>query len=110
MVEVYKAFHTVVIIVIVIIIVVMVAGAILGNTGCTERNLCLGCFPVANALQFGRVVVVLVITASGDSDYRATSIPATVWDIVLFNLGGDCDVAGEDETGESEELLGTHDV
>jgi hypothetical protein len=52
---------------------------------------------------------VLIITASGDSDYRATSIPAAVWNIILFHLGSDCTVADQDKTGESEELLGAHD-
>lgn len=97
-----------VMVMVIIIIVVIVAVTILGNTGCTEGNLSLGRFPIADALQFGRVIVVLVITASGDSDYRATGIPAAVWNIVLFHLGSECDVAGQDETGESEELLGTH--
>jgi hypothetical protein len=98
-----------VIIVMVIIIMVMVPGTILGNTSSAEGNLCLGRFPVADALQFSRVVVVLIITASGDSDYRATSIPAAVWNIILFHLGSDCTVADQDKTGESEELLGAHD-
>jgi hypothetical protein len=99
----------IIIIVVVIIITVIVVVTILGDTGSTKRNLCLGCFPITDTLQFSTVVVVLIITASGDSDYRATSIPAAVWNVVLFHLGSDCDVAGEDETGESEELLGTHD-
>jgi hypothetical protein len=98
-----------VIIVMVIIIMVMVPGTILGNTSSAEGNLCLGRFPIADALQFSRVVVVLIITASGDSDYRATSIPAAVWNIILFHLGSDCTVADQDKTGESEELLGAHD-
>jgi hypothetical protein len=98
-----------VIIVMVIIIMVMVPGTILGNTSSAEGNLCLGRFPIAYALQFSRVVFVLIITASGDSDYRATSIPAAVWNIILFHLGSDCTVADQDKTGESEELLGAHD-
>jgi hypothetical protein len=98
-----------VIIVMVIIIMVMVPGTILGNTSSAEGNLCLGRFPIADALQFSRVVGVVIITASGDSDYRATSIPAAVWNIILFHLGSDCTVADQDKTGESEELLGAHD-
>jgi hypothetical protein len=98
-----------VIIVMVIIIMVMVPGTILGNTSSAEGNLCLGRFPIADALQFSRVVVLFFIKTSGDYDNTTPNIPAAVWNIILFHLGSDCTVADQDKTGESEELLGAHD-
>ena len=105
----FKKLLTILVIVIVIVVTIIIARAIPSDTGCAERNLCLGCFPVADTLHFGIVVVMLIITASGDSDYGATSLPAAVWNIILLQFGCDCDVAGQNEAGESEELLGPHD-
>lgn len=91
-----------------VIIVVVVAIAILGDTGCTQRNLSLRLAPVADTLQLGIVFIVLVITLLGDVHDRTTCVPAAARHIVVLKLGCDGHVAGEDQATESEELLSAH--
>lgn len=93
-----------------VVITAIIAVAILRNAGSTERDLCLDCVPCAvDALQLGRVVVMLIIAASGDSDNRAAGVPVAVWNIALLEFGCDGDVDSEDQATQGEELLDTHD-
>jgi hypothetical protein len=104
----------VVVVVMVVVVIVVIVGdvaviVILGDTSRTEWNLCFGRLPVTDTLELGGIIVVSRITALGDSDNGATGAPAAVGDIIVVQLGGDGDVARKHETGESEELCGTHD-
>lgn len=98
-----------VIVIVVVIITFIIAVTKLRNAGSAQRDLCLSCVPVTDALQLGRVVVMLIIAAPGDSNSRAASPPAAVWNIVLLQFGCDSDVACEDEATQRKKLLDTHD-
>lgn len=106
-----------VVVIIVVIIIVMVVGgggvvaaAILGNACLAQRNQAGGLVPVANALDLRAVVVVVhAVAVVGDADDGAADVPAAIGDIVTLELGAGGDIAHEHETGESQQLVNTHD-
>lgn len=100
----------VVVVIVIVIVVVVVVVSILGDASRTEGNLGLRRAPVADALQLSRVIIVLAITPLRGSHDGAADSPATVRNVVVFQLGCDGHIAGKHETTESEKLLSTHVV
>ena len=99
----------IVIVIVVVVVVVVVVVSMLGDASRAEGDLGLCRAPVADALQLSRVIVVLVITPLRDSHDGAADSPATVRNVVVFQLCCDGHIADEHETTESEKLLSTHD-
>ena len=111
----------VVVVVVIIVVAVVVAdadgvGAVVASVGLilrdasrTKWDLGFGLLPVTNAFDLSRVVVVTGITALGDTNNITADAPAAVWNVVMVQLRGNGDVAGQHEATECEKLLSTHD-
>lgn len=121
MIMVMVAVVVVVIVIIIVVIMVVVAdadgvGAVVASVGLilrdasrTKWDLSFGLLPVTNAFDLSRVVVVTGITALGDTNNITADAPAAVWNVVVVQLRGNGDVAGQHEATECEKLLSTHD-
>jgi hypothetical protein len=70
---------------VIVVVPVVPVTAILRNTCLAERDQGFRLVPIADALHFGTIVIVMDAVASlGGSNYWAADVPAAIGDVVAF--------------------------